>query len=174
MTWEKGESVRKESLSTSYRPAEANSLTAGPNTQFTPPYGSPYAVPTHIAALRRPTRKVVNLLAGLPRLSHRAPRTPAMLPHPTECAGCYTHATDAIQTAFTLKNSVLSSHLSQTTKAKQKLQTSPTAATRHQTWPAAPPASGAAAWMTAATRTSLPATRFACRRPYSPLNAACL
>ena len=39
---------RKESLSTSYRPAEANSLTAGPNTQFTPPYGSPYAVPTHI------------------------------------------------------------------------------------------------------------------------------
>ena len=40
--------TRKESLSTSYRPAEANSLTAGPNTQFTPPYGSPYAVPTHI------------------------------------------------------------------------------------------------------------------------------
>ena len=40
--------ARKESLSTSYRPAEANSLTAGPNTQFTPPYGSPYAVPTHI------------------------------------------------------------------------------------------------------------------------------
>ena len=75
---------------------------------------------------------------------------------------------------FTVKNSPLSSHLSETTNAKQKLQTSLTAATRHQTWPAVPPASGAAAWMTAATRTSLPATRFACRRPYSPLNAAYL
>ena len=45
---EQTQRARKESLSTSYRPAEANSLTAGPNTQFMPPYGSPYAVPTHI------------------------------------------------------------------------------------------------------------------------------
>ena len=61
-----------------------------------------------------------------------------------------------------------------TATCSRQLQTSSTAAKRRQTRPAVPPASGAAAWMAEATRPTLPATRFACRRPYSPLNVAYL